>query len=167
MVIADVGGGDPRDRLLHRRDDRSQDALRPVLHRVLDAARPPGRRDREPGLGVGHPAGAEPRHRGAAIGCAVPRARPGTPSSQDPSMRCSGPRASASSEPRSGHGRPPIRTRCSRGSWQAATTAGASSGRHGRTRTTPSLRLASSSRLIKVPSCWLPKPTFNHGRPRL
>ena len=45
-VPAVTGGGDPRDRLLHRRDDRSQDALRPVLHRALDPASSPGRRDR-------------------------------------------------------------------------------------------------------------------------
>src|SRR5664280_2598756 len=31
-----TGVRDPRDRLLHRRDDQMQDALRPVLHRTLD-----------------------------------------------------------------------------------------------------------------------------------
>src|SRR5664279_3971299 len=70
------GGGDLGDRLLHRRDDQPQDALRPVLHRALDAARAPRRRHREPRLRLGYPAGAEPRHRGAAVGCPVPRARP-------------------------------------------------------------------------------------------
>jgi hypothetical protein len=76
-VPAVTGGGDPRDRLLQRRDDRPQDALRPVLHRALDPPRAPRRRHRAPGLGVGHPAGEEPRHRRAAVGCSVPPARPG------------------------------------------------------------------------------------------
>jgi transposase InsO family protein len=43
-VPAVTGVGHPRDRLLHRRDDRPRDALRPVLHRARDAARAPGRR---------------------------------------------------------------------------------------------------------------------------
>src|SRR5664280_1428485 len=76
-VPAATGGGDPRDRLLHRRDDQPQNALRPVLHRALDPARVRGRRHREPRLRLGYPAGAEPRHRGAAVGCPVPTARPG------------------------------------------------------------------------------------------
>jgi hypothetical protein len=75
-VPAVTGGGDPRDRLLHRRDDQAQDDLRPVLHRALDPPRAPRRRHRPPRLGVGHPAGEEPRHRRAAVGCSVPPARP-------------------------------------------------------------------------------------------
>ena len=47
-VPAGTGGGDLGDRLLQRRDDRSQDALRPVLHRARDAARAPRRRDGAP-----------------------------------------------------------------------------------------------------------------------
>jgi hypothetical protein len=47
-VPAVTRGGDPRDRLLHRRDDRPRDALRPVLHRALHAARSPRRRGRAP-----------------------------------------------------------------------------------------------------------------------
>ena len=31
-----TGGGDPRDRLLHRADDQAEDDLRPVLHRASD-----------------------------------------------------------------------------------------------------------------------------------
>lgn len=38
-----TGGGDPCDRLLHRRDDQPQDPLRPVLHRARDTARAPER----------------------------------------------------------------------------------------------------------------------------
>jgi putative transposase len=33
-----TGGGDPRDRLLHCRDDQAEDDLRPVLHRASDPA---------------------------------------------------------------------------------------------------------------------------------
>lgn len=76
-VPAVTGGGDLGDGLLQRRDDRPQDARRPVLHRALHAARSPSRCDRAPRLGLGHPAGAQPRHRGAAVGGAVPRPRPG------------------------------------------------------------------------------------------
>jgi hypothetical protein len=98
-----TGGGDPRDRLLHRRDDRSQDALRPVLHRALDPARAPRRRHRPPRLGVGHRSrrGTSPSRSGCRVcgsSCAT-----GTPSSRDRSMRCSAPRASGSSERRSAH----------------------------------------------------------------
>jgi hypothetical protein len=35
-----TGGGDPRDRLLQRRDDQAEDALRLVLHRASDPAGP-------------------------------------------------------------------------------------------------------------------------------
>ena len=101
-VPAVTGGGDPRDRLLHRRDDPSPDALRPVLHRALDAARAPGRRYRPPRLGVGHRSrrGTSPSKSGCrAFGssCATE-----TPSTADRSMQSSAPRASAPSERRSG-----------------------------------------------------------------
>src|SRR5450756_1859584 len=72
-----TGGGDPRDRLLHRRDDQAEDDLRPVLHRALDPPRARGRRHRAPRLDVGHRASPEPRHRRAAFGCSVPPPRPG------------------------------------------------------------------------------------------
>ena len=72
-----TGGGDPRDRLLHRRDDQAEDDLRPVLHRALDPASARGRRHRAPRLSLGHPASQEPRHRRAAVGCSVPHSRPG------------------------------------------------------------------------------------------
>src|SRR5450756_3220124 len=48
-----TGGGDPRDRLLHRRDDWTEDDLRPVLHRALDPPSARGRCHRAPRLGVG------------------------------------------------------------------------------------------------------------------
>ncbi len=72
-----TGGGDPRDRLLHRRDDQAEDDLRPVLHRAFDPASARGGGHRAPRLGVGHPASQEPRHRRAAFGCSVPPSRPG------------------------------------------------------------------------------------------
>ncbi len=43
-----TGVGDPRDRLLHRRDDRAEDHLRRVLHRTLDPASAAGGRHRAP-----------------------------------------------------------------------------------------------------------------------
>ncbi len=60
-----TGVGDPRDRLLHRRDDQAEDDLRPVLHRARDPASARGGRHRAPRLGVGHPASQEPRNRRA------------------------------------------------------------------------------------------------------
>jgi len=72
-----TGGGDPRDRLLHRADDQAEDDLRPVLHRASDPASARGGRHRAPRLGVGHPASQEPRDRRAAFGCSVPPSRPG------------------------------------------------------------------------------------------
>jgi hypothetical protein len=97
-VPAVTGGGDPRDRLLHRRDDQAQDDLRPVLHRALDPPRPPRRRDRAPRLRVGHRSrrGTSPSTSGCRVSgssCATE-----TPSSRDRSMRCSAPRASGSSD---------------------------------------------------------------------
>jgi hypothetical protein len=71
-----TGGRYPRDRLLHRRDDQAQDALRLVLHRASDPAGARGGRDGVPRLGVGHPASEEPRDRRAAVGCSVPPSRP-------------------------------------------------------------------------------------------
>ena len=72
-----TGGGDPRDRLLHRRDDQAEDDLRPVLHRASDPSGARGGRHRAPRLGVGHSASQEPRNRRAAFGCSVPPSRPG------------------------------------------------------------------------------------------
>jgi len=98
-----TGGGDLGDRLLQRRDDRTEDDLGPVLHRALDPPRAPRRRHRPPRLGVGHRSrrGTSPSTSGCrAFGssCATE-----TPSSADRSMRCSAPRASGSSERRSAH----------------------------------------------------------------
>ena len=98
-----TGGGDPRDRLLHRRDDQAHDALRPVLHRALDPARVPGRRQRAPRLGVGHLSkpGTSPSTSGSRVFGSS--SATGTPRSADRSMRCSAPRASGSFERRSAH----------------------------------------------------------------
>jgi hypothetical protein len=85
-----TGGGDPRDRLLHRRDDWTEDDLRPVLHRALDPASARGGRHHAPRLGVGHRAGAEPRHRRAAVGRSVPPPRPGRQVLR--TVRCGAPR---------------------------------------------------------------------------
>src|SRR5665647_1496217 len=49
-----------RLRLLHGRDGVSEDALRAVLHRDRDSACARHRRNEQPGLGLCHPAGAQP-----------------------------------------------------------------------------------------------------------
>jgi hypothetical protein len=72
-----TGGRNPRDRLLHRRDDQAQDALRLVLHR---ASHPEGARCGRhwaSRLELGHTTGQEPRDRRTARGREVPRPRPG------------------------------------------------------------------------------------------
>jgi putative transposase len=56
---------------------RLKTIFRPVLHRASDPASARGGRHRAPRLGVGHPAGEEPRDRRTARGPQVPRPRPG------------------------------------------------------------------------------------------
>src|SRR5450759_566134 len=60
-VPAGPGGGHHRLRLLHRRDRLAPDALRPRVHRARQPADPPQPINGSPRLGVGHPAGPEPR----------------------------------------------------------------------------------------------------------
>ncbi len=56
-----LGERDHRLRLLHRRDGLTADALCPLLHRARQPADPPERLHRAARLGVGHPAGPQPR----------------------------------------------------------------------------------------------------------
>jgi hypothetical protein len=68
----------PRFGLLHGGDASAEDAVRAVLHRASHPTRPPGRCNGAPGLGLGHPTGAEPRHlaqREAGVG-EIPDPRP-------------------------------------------------------------------------------------------
>jgi hypothetical protein len=58
-----TGGGHPCLRFLHRRDDQAEDDLRPLLHRASEPESARGGRHRAPRLGVGNPAGEEPRDR--------------------------------------------------------------------------------------------------------
>jgi putative transposase len=85
-----TGGGDPRDRLLHRRDDRTEDDLRPVLHRALDPPSARGRCQRAPDSTWVTQQTPEPRHRRAAFGCSVPPPRPGRHVLR--TVRCAAPR---------------------------------------------------------------------------
>jgi transposase len=71
-----TGGGDPRDRLLHRRDDQAQDALRPVLHHRGAPARRPSedrgvdswpRATRRPYVWVAAHPGEAPRLKGRSV----------------------------------------------------------------------------------------------------
>src|SRR5450759_2226821 len=79
-----TGGGDPRDRLLHRRDDWTEDDLRPVLHRALDPPSARGRRHRAPRLDVGHL--SKPGTSPSTSGCRVfgSSSATGTPRSAGP-----------------------------------------------------------------------------------
>lgn len=78
-VPADSGAGDHRLRLLHRRDRLAPDALHPRVHRARQPADPPERVHRAPRLGLGHPAGPEPRAgpRWQLTRHPVPHPRPG------------------------------------------------------------------------------------------
>jgi len=77
------------DRLLHRRDDRSQDALRPVLHRALDAAvHPLASRPILTRRGSPSRRGTSPTASGCR--CSVPPARPGRQVHR--TLRCGAPR---------------------------------------------------------------------------
>jgi len=60
-VPAGPGGGHHRVRLLHRRDRPAPDALRPRVHRARQPADPRESVDGASRLGVGHPAGPQPR----------------------------------------------------------------------------------------------------------
>ena len=105
-----TGGRYPGLRFLHRRHAPAQDVLRALLLRALD---PPSARRRghgTPRLGLGHPTGQEPFHRGAAWRCSVPLLATETPSSRVRSTRCFAPRGPGSSEHRSGP-RGPTRSR--------------------------------------------------------
>jgi transposase len=64
--------------LLHRRHHLAQAAVCPVLPRVGYLPGPPGRGDRQPQRGVGHPAGPQPAARIGGVGTprALPAARP-------------------------------------------------------------------------------------------
>src|SRR5450759_5150189 len=90
-VPAVTGGGDPRDRLLHRRDDWTEDDLRPVLHRALDPPSARGRCQRAPDstwvTGQARNLAIDERRSGVRFLSAT-----GTPSSRDRSMRSSAPR---------------------------------------------------------------------------
>lgn len=71
-----AGARDPGARLLHRRDGVALHAVRTLRdpRRIPSGARPRGHP--EPRLGVGEPAGSEPRHGGAAHGDPVRDPRP-------------------------------------------------------------------------------------------
>jgi hypothetical protein len=77
-VPSSPSSGDPRLRLLHGGDRTAADAVRAVFHRAWDPSRPHRGRHGEPKLGMGHPAGPEPRHeprRRATVPLARPRSR--------------------------------------------------------------------------------------------
>ena len=62
-VPAGSGGWHRRVRLLHGRDRLAPDAVRPRVHRAGQPADPRESGNGAPGLGVGHPAGAQPGSR--------------------------------------------------------------------------------------------------------
>jgi len=98
-----TGGGDPRDRLLHRRDDQAQRrstscsslSSRPGACTWRASPRTPTRHG-SPGKRGTSPSTSGFRVFGSSSAT-------GTPSSRDRSMRCSAPRASGSFERRSAH----------------------------------------------------------------
>ena len=92
-----TSGGDPRDRLLHRRDDPADQTTLFVLFfiELSDPASARGGRHRAPRLGVGHAASQEPRHRRVALGPSVPPSRPGRQVLRTVRRGVSAPRASS------------------------------------------------------------------------
>ena len=98
-----TGGGDPRDRLLHRRDDHAQDDVRPSSSSssrpggcTSPASPPTPTRRGSPSKPGTSPSRSGCREFGSSFAT-------GTPSSRDRSMRCSAARASGSSDRRSAH----------------------------------------------------------------